>query len=575
MAPRFCISLIPASHPLFHKMLRTLPRPVFGALARHHVRISKYHSVSNPDVLVVGAGVAGLSASIAAAEKGASVILLDAHHGGGATALSGGFIYAGAGTPHQKAAGYDDDPENMYRYLKEETKDAVDDQTLKEFCEGSVARQAWLERHGVQFDASLCPYKTSYPTDLHYLCFSGNETAWPFRGVARPVPRGHRVFRAGGGFSGVTLAESLMGSARDLGIKFLSASKAERILLRDDGSIDGMEVRSLDPSSRAFRRHKALTWVGMKLQLAFPGIAAKFFDRAHQIWEKNALVLEMKASAVILAAGGFAFNENMREQYVPEYSNVAPLGARGDDGSGIRLGQSVGGSVDKMGNMSAWRFIYPPTAFLEGVVVSSTGQRFIAEDVYGALLSEKMIKEHNGKAFLILDSDQWTKANEQAFKQLRPELLILALHWLKWDHIRSSSLHDLAAKTDIPGPSLEETVTSYNDSISQGKADPMSKHPEYCTPILKPPFYAVDVSPRRTGLQIVTGLTLGGLRVDGRSGVVLKNDGTVIRGLYAAGRNAVGICSNGYVSGLSIADGIFSGIRAGEHAAGSVSKELI
>ncbi|MBW2587829.1 MAG: FAD-binding protein, partial [Deltaproteobacteria bacterium] len=61
-------------------------------------------------------------------------------------------------------------------------------------------------------------------------------------------------------------------------------------------------------------------------------------------------------------------------------------------------------------------------------------------------------------------------------------------------------------------------------------------------------------------------MTLGGLAVDEQTGQVLNENGTTVPGLYAAGRNAVGICSRQYVSGLSIADCIYSGLRASRHA---------
>ncbi|PRC57323.1 pyridine nucleotide-disulfide oxidoreductase, partial [Mycobacterium sp. ITM-2017-0098] len=64
----------------------------------------------------------------------------------------------------------------------------------------------------------------------------------------------------------------------------------------------------------------------------------------------------------------------------------------------------------------------------------------------------------------------------------------------------------------------------------------------------------------------VPGLTLGGLVVEERTGEVVHRDGGNVAGLYAAGRTAVGICSNSYVSGLSLSDCIFSGRRAGAHA---------
>jgi 3-oxo-5alpha-steroid 4-dehydrogenase len=62
-------------------------------------------------------------------------------------------------------------------------------------------------------------------------------------------------------------------------------------------------------------------------------------------------------------------------------------------------------------------------------------------------------------------------------------------------------------------------------------------------------------------------ISFGGLVVDEETGLVKREDGSMIPGLYAAGRTAVGIASNSYVSGLSIADCVFSGRRAGRHAA--------
>lgn len=545
---------------------RALQQAIQPRLSRTTRQLSSKPNHHDADVIVVGAGVAGVTASIAAAEKGASVVLLDGAHGGGATALSGGVVYAGGGTSYQKAVGYGDDtPENMFRYLKAETRDAVDEETLRRFCNESLSRIEWLESRGVKFEASLCPHKTSFPSDKHYLIFSGNEKVYPYNTVATPAPRGHRV--VGRGLSGDQLWKPLFRSALDAGVKFLPAAKVDRILVNEDGYATGVDFKCLHDTAKGFSRHRTLTSVGKAFQLALPGIADWFLSRADRLWNRDALAMSLKAPAVILAAGGFTFNEDMRQQYLPQYSQVAPLGTRGDDGSGIRLGQSVGGSVNKMDNMSAWRFLYPPTALLEGVIVSQSGQRFVCEDIYGAFLTDRMIRDQNGRAYLILDSSQRDKATKQLREQTRPEFCIPRLHSLKWDHVKASSLQDLATKLDLPATGLHNTVTSYNDAIAAGKPDPMNKHAEFCSPIAKPPFYALDISPRRTGFHVVHGLTLGGLRVDGKSGLVLRSDNTTIGGLYAAGRTAVGICSNGYVSGLSLADGVFAGIRAGEHAA--------
>ena len=143
------------------------------------------------DVVVVGFGAAGACAALEAAAAGRSVLILDRFGGGGATALSGGVVYAGGGTPQQHAAGVTDTPEAMFGYLRTEVGDAVPAATLREFCDGSAAMLAWLEGHGVPFEGSLCPDKTSYPTNRHYLYYSGSELS--AADVAPSAPRGHRT----------------------------------------------------------------------------------------------------------------------------------------------------------------------------------------------------------------------------------------------------------------------------------------------------------------------------------------------------------------------------------------------
>src|SRR5262245_15177273 len=125
------------------------------------------------DVVVVGFGAAGACAALEAAAAGTEVLILDRFGGGGATALSGGVVYAGGGTAQQREAGVADSAEAMEEYLRLETQDVISPGTLHEFCRDSVAMMQWLEAQGVPFHSSLCPEKTSYPTNRHYLYYSG------------------------------------------------------------------------------------------------------------------------------------------------------------------------------------------------------------------------------------------------------------------------------------------------------------------------------------------------------------------------------------------------------------------
>jgi 3-oxo-5alpha-steroid 4-dehydrogenase len=123
----------------------------------------------------------------------------------------------------------------------------------------------------------------------------------------------------------------------------------------------------------------------------------------------------------------------------------------------------------------------------------------------------------------------------------------------------------LARKLSIPDSALRDTVALYNGLHEEGAADPMGKPSQYLASLKQGPWYALDC--RADGLVRNPSITLGGLCVDETSGEVLAVNGGKITGLYAAGRSAVGVASHSYVSGLSIADCVFSGRRAGGHAA--------
>jgi 3-oxo-5alpha-steroid 4-dehydrogenase len=86
------------------------------------------------DVVVVGFGAAGTCAALAARESGAEVVTLERFNGGGATAMSGGIIYAGGGTVVQRRAGVDDSTDKLLAYLQLEVGDVVRPDTLRRFA---------------------------------------------------------------------------------------------------------------------------------------------------------------------------------------------------------------------------------------------------------------------------------------------------------------------------------------------------------------------------------------------------------------------------------------------------------
>jgi 3-oxo-5alpha-steroid 4-dehydrogenase len=101
------------------------------------------------------------------------------------------------------------------------------------------------------------------------------------------------------------------------------------------------------------------------------------------------------------------------------------------------------------------------------------------------------------------------------------------------------------------------------NAAARGEApEPFGKSPGGRQVLDQGPFYACDISVTNPVFPLGA-LTLGGLRVDERTGAVLDQQGQAIAGLYAAGRSALGIPSHLYISGLSLADCVFSGRRAG------------
>ncbi len=126
---------------------------------------------------------------------------------------------------------------------------------------------------------------------------------------------------------------------------------------------------------------------------------------------------------------------------------------------------------------------------------------------------------------------------------------------------KARSIERLARKCGLDPAALAASVAANNAAARGVEADPLGKNPDNIRAIETGPFYAVNMD---LGNKYAATLcfTLGGLVVDEDSGAVKRDDGTAIPGLYAAGRNAVGLCSRGYLSGMSISDTVFSGRRA-------------
>ena len=519
------------------------------------------------DVVVVGFGGSGMAAAIEAREQGASVIALDRFGGGGSTSVSGGIIYAG-GTEFQKQAGFDDTSEEMFKYLKAEGV-AVDDETLRTFCEGSAGDISWLQKHGLKFGSNAFLDKTNYPPEGSWLYYSGNEKLYADR--AKPAPRGHRP--VGTGFSGQYITAALGPSALALGVELIKHAPVERLVVDPGGA--GLGVKALRMDEAHWAAHSKLNsivdpWRPFNNKRAETAIA-----EAIQLEAQGKPIFIRATNGVILTAGGFIYNRRMVSSHQPVVGralmNTVRLGTMGDDGSGIELGVSAGAGTRQLSHISIARTIAPPDAFAHGVPLNSDGARFVNEAAYATVVGGAIARQgKDGEAWLILDGPDFWAGFKWAlhppkgmfFAWAAPVLLNILLGGAR----RARSVEKLASKIGVDPVGLSETIQKVRRAARGVTPDEFGKSATQLASFEGHSFFALNVSTRNKFAPAIT-MSTGGLAIDERTGAVIRPDGTVIEGLHAAGRSAVGLISNGFVSGLAIADVIFGGRRAGRNAA--------
>lgn len=458
------------------------------------------------DVVVVGFGVAGGSAAIEAARAGVQVLILErASAGGGASAESGGLIYFGGGTPVQKACGFEDSTEEMFKYLMQASGSA-DEAKVRLYCDESLEHFDWFVGLGLEFKHSFYAEKSTTPETEDGLCYSGNEAVHPFNLHAKPAPRGHKPRKEGD--AGSLIMEKVMLGAKAAGAEVVTNALCETLVADDRGRVVGAVAR-IGGEERLVRARRG----------------------------------------VVLTAGGFIKNKEMLAKHAPEFLKCNyPIGTDGDDGSGIRMGMGAGGSAIHMSEGFVSTPFYPPSGHVKGILVNGQGQRFINEDVYHGRSGECILKRQNGVAYLIVDNELYGPT--QAFHK------VLAVE---------ETIEDLEKALGLPESTLTATVAFFNHHAERGEDPLFHKAPAYLRPLSSPPFSALGLS---VSNAIFAAFTLGGLDTL-PTGEVLTPDGKVVPGLYAAGRNSAGLprWAGGYASGMSLGGSSFFGRKAGRSAA--------
>jgi 3-oxo-5alpha-steroid 4-dehydrogenase len=459
------------------------------------------------DVLVVGFGIAGGCAAVEAAAAGASVLVLErAAVAGGTSAMAGGHFYLGGGTVVQRATGHPDSPDEMYAYLMAVTPEP-EPAKIRAYADGSAQHCDWLESLGFQFERSYYPDKAVIQPQTQGLMYTGNEKVWPYRELAVPAPRGHKVPVPGDTQGARLVVELLVRRAAELGVSVRYETGVTALVL-DQGRVTGVRWRSFGET-------------GVTL-----------------------------AGSVILAAGGFVMNAELVARHVPQLAEKPfVLGTTYDDGLGIELGVSAGGQALHMDQAFITSPCYPPASLLTGIIVNRDGRRFVAEDSYHSRTSGFVLEQPGSAAFLIVDSEHLAY----------PEFPLVPFidGW--------ESVEEMEAGLGIPPGHLVATLARYNADAAAGEDRDFRKHPDWLAPQDRGPWGAFDLT---LGKAMYAGFTLGGLRCTA-DGQVQRPDGTVVAGLYAAGACASNIAQDGkgYSSGTQLGEGSFFGRRAGRHAA--------
>jgi 3-oxo-5alpha-steroid 4-dehydrogenase len=479
------------------------------------------------DVLVVGAGMAGVCAALDAHAAGARVLVID--RGGRLTctsAMAGGHFYLGGGTPVQQATGWEDTPEEMAKYLRAASP-TCDPEKIRIYSDESVEHFGWLEALGFEFERSYYPKKTVVQPGTEGLLFTGSEKAWPFRELARPAPRGHKPPIPGDmGGAGLVVGLALDKLAAN-GVEVRYETGATALVTDGDTRAGG----AVGGSNRVV------------------GVAWKRFEETGYI----------RAGAVVLAAGGFVMNQEMVETFTPDLLAVQAkgmaLGNTYDDGLGIRLGQSVGGVTENMEKCFITGPFYPPGEALRGIVVNSRGERIVNEDSYHSRTTAAVFAQPDKKAYLIFDSRNMV--------QPRYRFQPIIDGW--------ETIEEMEKALEMPEGALVATLTEYNRHAADGQDPVWHKAAEYLAPLDEAPWGAYDLTP---GKAFYSGFSCGGLKVN-PDGQLLDAAGEPIPGIYAAGATASNIScdSEGYASGVQLGEGSFFGRRAGRHAARSATPD--
>jgi 3-oxosteroid 1-dehydrogenase len=547
------------------------------------------------DVVVVGAGGAGMAAALAAAEHGLDTVIIEkSSYFGGSTARSGGGVWIPGNRALRDAGQVDaDDSEQARLYL-----DAiVGDDVPKD------RRDTFLERgpEVIDFLIEKTPLRLRWvPEYSDYL---------PERPGGRPLGRSVEPVPMDGRIIGTDELDHLhpaytkapanlivtQADFRKISLGPLRTLRGTLTMLRVlvNRAISTLRGR------RMYAMGNALT-ISLRKGLIDAGVPVHYDTELTGLLVEGGRVVGVRAEhdsaevvirahrGVILGSGGFEKSDVLREKHLPSPTDADwSTAAASNTGAGIEAGIAVGAAVDLMDD--AW---WGPTVPLPSgpwfclaernlpgsIIVNSAGRRFMNEalpyvEATHAIYAGEATGVSHVPAWMIMDQRY---RNRYLFAGLLPRQPFPG-RWYKHGTVkRGDSLGALAEKIEVPADALEETVRRFNGFAESGVdedyhrgesaydryyADPKVKPNPSLAGIRKGPFYAVKIVPGDLG-------TKGGIVTDVH-GRALRPDGSVIEGLYAAGNCSSAVMGHTYAGpGATIGPALTFGYLAAEHISG-------
>ncbi|MFL0275603.1 3-ketosteroid-delta-1-dehydrogenase [Mycobacterium sp. SMC-19] len=549
------------------------------------------------DLLVVGSGT-GMAAALAAHEAGLSTLIVEkTSHVGGSTARSGGAFWMPA-NPILVGAGSDDTPAAGRTYLDAVIGEKASHDRAHAFLEHGSATVEMLRRTTPMKFQWAKGYSDYHPETPGGSAVGRTCECRPFN-TARLGPE---LKRLRPGVMKSSFPMPVTGADyRWLNLMVRVPRKSwPRILLRAFQGIGGLALR---------RRYAAGG------QALAAGMFAGVLRAGVPVWTDTAVtdllydgdrvtgavvqhngrpVTVTARRGVVLACGGFDHLMSWRHKFQSErLGEHASLGAEGNTGDAIRLAQDLCGADIALMDQAWW---FPAFAPLPGgeptvmlaerslpgcLLVDQTGQRFVNEAIDYMTFGQKVLEREragNPVEVMWMVFDQRYRNSYLMAAELFPRMPIPATWYAAGIAHRAEDLPTLAHAIDVDPSTFEATMERFNRLARAGVDTDFGRGASaydryYGDPTLAPnpnlralesgPFYAVKVVLSDLG-------TCGGLRT-GVRGQVLREDGSVIDGLYAIGNTAANAFGASYPgAGATIGQGLVFGYIAARHAAGKL-----